>query len=86
MGYALFRGLIVLLMALVAWILVIDSLGDLFFHRATHTPWRSVDVLLMGPGAVVVFWWVWKLIRDVTADATYAVNAARYRWRARWRR
>jgi hypothetical protein len=81
-----FRGLIVVFMGVIAWLLVISFLADLILHQAMHTPWRSVDVLLMGPGAAVVFWWVWKLIRDVTADATYAVSTARYRWRARWRR
>jgi hypothetical protein len=86
MGYLVFRGLIVVFMAVIAWLLIISFLADLILHRAMHAPWRSVDVLLMGPGAVVVFWWVWKMIRDVTADAIDAVNAARYRWHSIWRR
>ncbi len=87
MGYALLRGLLVVFMALIAWLLVISFLADfIILHRAMYMPWRSVDVLLMGPGGAVLFWWVWKLIRDATADATYALNAARYRWRAIWRR
>jgi hypothetical protein len=87
MGYLVFRGLIVVFLALVGWLLVISFLGDfIVVHRAMHMPWRSVDVLLMGPGGVVLFWWVWKFIRDTTVDATYAVNAARYRWRSVWRR
>jgi hypothetical protein len=86
MGYALFRGLFTLFTAAIAWLLVISFLADLILHQAMHTPWRSVDIPLMGPGAVVVFWWVWKVVRDVTADAAYAVNTARYRWRSIWRR
>lgn len=88
MGYALFRFAMATVIGIFAWILVLDFLGDLFFHRVTQAPWRSVDMLLMTPGAVVLFWWVWKMVRDVTADTSSAVNAMRCRLRARatWRR
>jgi hypothetical protein len=86
MGYAIFRFALALLLTLIEWALVLSAGMLLFLQKAEGLPWRPVEWLLVGPAGAILFWWIYKMIRDVAADAIYAVNAARYRWRAIWRR
>jgi TRAP-type C4-dicarboxylate transport system permease small subunit len=76
MGYAIFRLLFSLVIAAIAWLLVVFAALTFFMCKAEGIPFRAPELVVISLGGLVVFRWLYKAIQD-TAGERQAMRTGR---------